>query len=90
MFAPKIHKERLSTWPDHYKWIDQTGLKYFQNRVQQANRDVEHGLAITLEYFNTRPLQERALEILQFKLDVLWTMLDAMETNLVIRPGRYV
>jgi pyrroloquinoline quinone (PQQ) biosynthesis protein C len=35
-------------------------------------------------------LQERALDILQFKLDVLWTMLDAMETNLVIRPGRHV
>jgi pyrroloquinoline-quinone synthase len=86
LFAPKIHKERLATWPDHYPWIDQTGLKYFQNRVTQASRDVEHGLAVTLEYFNTRELQNRALEILQFKLDVLWTMLDAMETNLVIRP----
>lgn len=89
LFAPKIHKERLSTWPEHYPWIDQEGLQYFRNRVSQASRDVEHGLAITLEYFNTRALQERALEILQFKLDVLWTMLDAMETNLVIRPRHH-
>jgi len=89
LFAPKIHKERLSTWPDHYPWIDQEGLQYFRNRVTQASRDVEHGLAVTLAYFNTRALQERALDILQFKLDVLWAMLDAMETNLVIRPRRH-
>jgi pyrroloquinoline-quinone synthase len=31
-----------------------------------------------LERFNTRALQERALEILKFKLDVLWQMSDAM------------
>ena len=89
LFAPKIHKERLATWPDHYPWIDQEGLQYFRNRVTQASRDVEHGLAVTLDYFNTRALQARALEILQFKLDVLWTMLDGMETNLVIRPRRH-
>jgi pyrroloquinoline-quinone synthase len=35
-------------------------------------------LAVTLEHFNTRALQERALDILKFKLDVLWQMSDAM------------
>ena len=59
--------------------IDAGGLHYFRSRVQQARRDVEHGLAVTLEHFNTRPLQQRALEILQFKLDILWTMLDCMQ-----------
>ena len=33
---------------------------------------------VTLERFDTRALQERALEILKFKLDVLWQMSDAM------------
>ncbi|CAI8973924.1 pyrroloquinoline-quinone synthase PqqC [Methylocaldum szegediense] len=78
LFAPTIHKQRLSGWPDLYPWIDQEGLAYFRKRVNQASRDVEHGLAITLDYFKTREQQERALEILQFKLDILWTMLDAM------------
>lgn len=78
MFAPTIHKQRLAGWPEHYPWIEPEGLAYFQKRVTQASRDVEHGLAITLEHFVTRAQQERALEILQFKLDVLWTMLDAM------------
>jgi pyrroloquinoline-quinone synthase len=79
LFAPKIHKDRLANWPQHYPWIDAEGLQYFRSRISQARRDVEHGLAVTLDYFKTREQQERALAILQFKLDILWTMLDAMQ-----------
>ncbi len=78
LFAPEIHKQRLATWPEHYKWIEPEGLQYFRNRVSQARRDVEQGLAITLEHFKTRAQQERALQVLQFKLDILWAMNDAM------------
>ncbi|HHJ38583.1 MAG: pyrroloquinoline quinone biosynthesis protein C [Methylothermaceae bacteria B42] len=80
LFAPTIHKQRLAGWPELYPWIKPEGLTYFQKRVSQARRDVEHGLEFTLDYFGrSRELQERALEILQFKLDVLWSMLDAMQ-----------
>ena len=79
MFAPKIHKDRLANWPIHYKWVNEEGLAYFRSRITLAERDVEHGLAVTLEYFTTREQQERALEILQFKLDVLWSISDAIE-----------
>jgi len=78
LFAPEIHKQRLANWPEHYPWIDRAGLHYFQSRVSLARRDVEFGLAVTLDRFVTRAEQERALEILQFKLDVLWQMNDAM------------
>lgn len=78
LFAPEIHKQRLAGWPDHYPWIDRGGLHYFQSRMSLARRDVEFGLAVTLERFRTREQQERALQILQFKLDVLWQMNDAM------------
>jgi pyrroloquinoline-quinone synthase len=78
LFAPEIHKQRLASWPEHYPWIDRTGLHYFQSRVSLARRDVEFGLAVTLDRFITRAQQERALQILQFKLDVLWQMNDAM------------
>jgi pyrroloquinoline-quinone synthase len=78
LFAPQIHKQRLATWPQHYAWIEPAGLAYFRNRVSQARRDVEQGLAITLGHFTTRALQERALDVLQFKLDILWAMNDAM------------
>ena len=78
LFAPEIHKQRLATWPEHYTWIDSDGLSYFRNRISQARRDVDQGLAITLAHFNTRALQERALEVLQFKLDILWALNDAI------------
>ena len=78
LFAPEIHKQRLAGWPEYYPWIDRSGLHYFQSRVSLARRDVEFGLAVTLERFSTREQQERALQILQFKLDVLWQMNDAM------------
>ncbi|MDE2371088.1 MAG: pyrroloquinoline-quinone synthase PqqC [Burkholderiales bacterium] len=78
LFAPEIHKQRLATWPGHYPWIESEGLSYFRNRVSQARRDVEQGLEVTLGHFVTRAQQQRALEILQFKLDILWAMNDAM------------
>lgn len=79
MFAPQIHKDRLATWPGHYPWIQPEGLIYFRSRIPLASRDVEHGLAVTLNYFTTRQAQQRALDILQFKLDILWSMLDGIE-----------
>jgi pyrroloquinoline-quinone synthase len=78
LFAPTIHKQRLAGWPTRYPWIAPDGLAYFQKRVSQAGRDVEHGMTLTLKLFDTRAKQQRALEILQFKLDVLWSILDAM------------
>ena len=81
LFAPEIHKQRLATWPEHYAWIDPAGLAYFRSRVSQARRDVEQGLAITLAHFTTRAQQERALEVLQFKLDILWALSDALVTR---------
>jgi pyrroloquinoline-quinone synthase len=78
LFAPEIHQQRLATWPEHYAWIDPAGLAYFRQRVSRARRDVEQGLEVTLSHFTTRAQQERALEVLQFKLDILWAMNDAM------------
>ncbi|WP_051298986.1 pyrroloquinoline-quinone synthase PqqC [Marinobacterium litorale] len=78
LFAPTIHQSRLDTWPAHYPWIKEEGYQYFRNRLTEARRDVKHGLTITLDFYKTREQQDRMLEILQFKLDVLWSMLDAM------------
>jgi len=79
LFAPHIHKQRISSWPEVYPWVKEEGLIYFKKRLTEARRDVEQGLAVTLNYFGeTRALQEKALEILQFKLDVLWVIADAI------------
>ncbi len=79
LFAPHIHQQRIDTWPVQYPWVQAQGLSYFKQRLTQARRDVAHGLHFTLAHFSqTRALQERALEILQFKLDVLWALADAI------------
>lgn len=79
LFAPKIHKDRLNGWPSLYPWIEPEGLAYFRGRIALATRDVEHGLQIAQQWCSTRERQQRALHILQFKLDILWTMLDSIE-----------
>ncbi|MFT4191341.1 MAG: pyrroloquinoline-quinone synthase PqqC [Comamonas sp.] len=86
MFAPQIHKDRLASWPQHYPWIAPEGLHYFRSRIPLAQRDVNHGLAVTLAHFTTRAAQARALDILQFKLDILWSMLDAIEKAYPAQP----
>ncbi len=78
LFAPEAHQRRLDNWPSHYPWIDPAGYDYFRKRLSEARRDVDHGLSITLDTCTTRQAQRRAVQILKFKLDVLWTMLDAM------------
>jgi pyrroloquinoline-quinone synthase len=79
LFAPHIHQQRISSWPSMYPWIDESGLTYFKKRLTEARRDVEQGLGVTLDYFSTsRTMQLKALDILQFKLDVLWVMADSI------------
>ncbi len=83
LFAPDAHAARLEAFPKHYPWVAEEGLAYFASRLTRAREDVDHGLRVTLDYFKTREQQERALEILQFKLDVLWSMLDAIHRRYV-------
>ena len=84
LFAPAIHRQRLDHWPHHYPWIDRAGLEYFRTRLGQANRDVEQGLELVLTHFDTAERQRRALRIVGFKLEVLWSMLDAMHLAYVL------
>ncbi|QWA13165.1 pyrroloquinoline-quinone synthase PqqC [Sodalis ligni] len=89
LFAPQIHQARLDTWPGHYQWIEAEGYDYFRSRLSQANRDVEHGLQLALEYCDSVEKQQRMLEILQFKLDILWSMLDAMSMAYELKRPPY-
>jgi pyrroloquinoline-quinone synthase len=78
LFAPDLMTARLAAFKKFYTWIDARGLEYFRRRVTQARRDSDEALAITLEYCNTPQLQCEALRALEFKCDVLWSMLDAI------------
>lgn len=78
IFAPEIHQSRLNSWPEHYPWVNTEALGYFRKRLGEARRDVDHGLSVTLAHFRSAEQQQHALNILQFKLDILWCLLDAI------------
>ena len=78
LFAPDLMNARLAAFEKFYRWIDPCGLDYFRRRVTQARRDSDDALAITLEYCNTPELQRQAVRALEFKCDVLWSLLDAI------------
>jgi pyrroloquinoline-quinone synthase len=78
LFAPDLMKTRLAAFEKFYPWIDPRGLDYFRRRTTQAQRDSDEALAITLKYCNTPELQREAVRALEFKCDVLWSILDAI------------
>jgi pyrroloquinoline-quinone synthase len=78
LFAPDLMAARLAAFEKYYSWIDLRGLDYFRRRVTQARRDSDEALAITLDHCNTPELQREAVRALEFKCDVLWSMLDAI------------
>jgi pyrroloquinoline-quinone synthase len=85
LFAPTIVNERLSAILTHYTWIEPEGLQYFRNRLTQAPRDAEFALGLVLDRCVTREWQDRAVAALNFKCDVLWSLLDAVDQGAI--PG---
>jgi len=79
LFAPLIVKERLAAMLSHYRWVDPAGLQYFRSRLHQAPRDAEYALALVTERLRSPHEQARAAAALEFKCDVLWCLLDAVE-----------
>jgi pyrroloquinoline-quinone synthase len=89
LFAPDLMAARLAAFEKFYPWIDPRGLDYFRRRTTQARRDSDEALSITLEYCNTPELQREAIRALEFKCDVLWSMLDAIHhTYADLKEGR--
>lgn len=79
LFAPDLMAERLAAFERYYTWIDPDGLAYFRARLEQAPRDSEHALEVVTAHCVTREQQDRAVEALSFKCDVLWSMMDAID-----------
>ena len=78
LFAPALHRKRISGLLEHYKFANKATLAYFQKRLDQAPRDVKFGLDWVLENANTPEKQAGAITALNFKCDVLWAQLDAL------------
>lgn len=78
LFAPSIHKERISGMLANYSFITDDVMEYFRKRLAQAPRDVGFTLAFVKEHARTRAEQRACVEAVRFKCDMLWAQLDAL------------
>ena len=94
LFAPAIHKERISGLSKHYDWADDQALAYFKKRLSEAPKEAQFGRDKVIRNANTREQQEMVLNAIRFKTDVLWAQLDALYSAYVdpgnIPPGAFV
>lgn len=92
LFAPSIHRERISGMLAGYDFVNDDVMAYFKRRLSQAPRDATFALEFVKEYATTRELQEACVEAVRFKCNVLWSQLDALHHAYVvglIPPGAY-
>jgi len=75
-FASNIHKERVNNWPKHYEWLDENSYKYFRERISKAKHEKDVALSYVIEWFKTPEEQAKVIDIIKFKQDILWSILD--------------
>jgi pyrroloquinoline-quinone synthase len=86
LFGPSAIRVRVEALERHYPWIDPAGLEYFRTRLTQAPADARYALDLVVERCVTRVEQDRAIDALAFKCDLLWAQLEAIDRG-DTRPG---
>jgi pyrroloquinoline-quinone synthase len=79
-FAPDIMARRIEAWEAHYPWVDAETLAYFRGRVTRAGEDSREAIDYVLRHATTRDVQERCIDALIAKTEILWALLDAVST----------
>ena len=78
-FSPDIMARRIVAWETHYPWVDGETLAYFRGRVTRAKADSHEAIDHVLAHATTRDVQERCIEALIRKTEILWALLDAVD-----------
>ncbi len=78
LFAPDLMTRRLAAFEQYYTWIHPETLEYFRSRPPLATRDSDHGLSLVQQHCQSRGEQQRAVDALRFKCDLLWAQLDVL------------
>lgn len=79
MFVPGLMQRRIAAFEEHYGWVHPDGLRYFHSRIQVEPDQSKTALDMVVEAVSSREDQERALDAVEFKCDVLATILDSLE-----------
>jgi pyrroloquinoline-quinone synthase len=80
-FAPDLMATRLAAWKLHYPWIDPAVQDYFRVRVTRAREDSKEAVELVLAAATTADMQERCVQALITKCQILWGLLDAVEQS---------
>jgi pyrroloquinoline-quinone synthase len=93
LFAPKIHKERISGMLENYDFISDEVMAYFKRRLTQAPRDADFALDYVKLHAVSRREQEACVAAVRFKCNTLWAQLDALHHAYVeprdVPPGAF-
>jgi pyrroloquinoline-quinone synthase len=78
-FSPDIMSKRIAAWETHYPWVDGETLAYFRERVTRAKKDSHEALDYVLAHATTPEVQQRCIDALIRKTEILWALLDAVD-----------
>ncbi|PYX94483.1 MAG: pyrroloquinoline quinone biosynthesis protein C, partial [Acidobacteria bacterium] len=85
LFSRDLIALRMERLREHYPWLS-GGLDYFEARLHQAPEDAQFALNYVFDHAQTRTGQEKAVQALRDKCDILWAQLDALYYSYV-QPG---
>lgn len=86
MFSPGTIGERVKGMLANYDYITPKVLAYFDKRLHQAPRDADFALDYVKREARTPEQQRAALAALEFKCNMLWAQLDALN-HAYVTPG---
>jgi coenzyme PQQ biosynthesis protein C len=78
LFSPAIIGERVEGMLKGYSFVTADTLAYFAKRPPQAEKDAQFALDYVKRNARTPAEQRAVIAALEFKCDVLWSMLDAL------------
>jgi pyrroloquinoline-quinone synthase len=77
LFSRELIALRIDRMRQHYPWLS-GGLAYFEARLDQAPEDAAFASQYVYEQAKSRAEQERIVQSLRDKCDILWAQLDAL------------
>ncbi|HUM04650.1 MAG TPA: pyrroloquinoline-quinone synthase PqqC [Terriglobales bacterium] len=85
LFSRDLIALRMDRMRQHYPWLS-GGLDYFTARLHQAPEDAAFAIQYVYDHARTREEQEKVIQALRDKCDILWAQLDALYFAYV-QPG---
>jgi pyrroloquinoline-quinone synthase len=77
LFSRDLITLRMDALRHHYPWLS-GGLDYFEARLDQAPTDAQFAFQFVADHARTYAEQEKAIQALREKCEILWAQLDAL------------